>query len=382
MNPAPESSKDFFRNMRDLQNSMSDMSDLHDATVAVAAPLTDFSNENISSMVFLLLLFGSVLSFLTVHLIPWRFVFLFAGNIGIISIHPDIQDVYSSIKADSAANRQGPIRIPTDKDKAELLGKSFPSNPSGALSLLDSSSVHISLDTHPEEREVEIFELQYRSVSPYNTESVWEHFVFTPTPYEPLSPSRIAGERPRGCRFFEDIRAPPGWTWKDRRWELDLHCHDWVVERMISGVGFELSDVMDEEGGCSQTAGGWVWDVPAESESTSHDEDDVVPTLAYGDLKEKDQKKGTPLESHGSRRNFLGKLMDKGKSKSTTRDWEEKVIGPYGMGEWRRRRWVRVVHRISFQPPKEKSKGEKGEKGDRKGDRSQPLSRSSSFSSI
>ena len=388
MNPAPESSKDFFRNMRDLQNSMADLSDLHDATVAVAAPMTDFSNENISSMVFLLFLFAAFLAFLTVHLIPWRFVFLFAGNIGIISIHPEVQDVYSSMKADSAANRQGPIRIPTEKEKAELLGKSFPSSPSGVLALLDSSSVHISLDTHPEEREVEIFELQYRSLSPYTTEAVWEHFVFTPTPYEPLSPARIAGERPRGCRFFEDIRPPAGWTWKDRRWELDLHCHDWVVERMISGVGFELSDVMDEEGACSHAAGGWVWDVPTESQESQapsrdnggDDDDDVVPTLAYGDLQ--DQKKGkSQPEGNGSRRNLWGKLKDKSKPKNTARDWEEKVIGPDGMGEWRRRRWVRIVHRVSLQPSKEK-----GEKDRSKGDRSQPHSRShsrsSSFSSI
>jgi hypothetical protein len=38
--------------------------------------------------------------------------------------------------------------------------------------------------------------------------------LLTSAPYDPLSPSRIAGDRPRGCRFFEDVRAPRGWAWK------------------------------------------------------------------------------------------------------------------------------------------------------------------------
>ena len=377
MNPAPESSKDFFRNMRDLQNTMAEMSDLHDATVAVAAPLTDFSNENVSSIAFLLLLFTAVGLFFIVHLIPWRFVFLVGGNAGIIFVHPGVQSLCSSIKTDILANRNGPGSTSAHKDK---LLKNLPSGPLNALSILDSSGMHISLDTIPEEHEVEIFELQYRYVTPYNTESNWEHFVFTPTPYEPLSPSRIAGERPRGCRFFEDIRPPPGWTWKSRRWELDLHCHAWVAERMISCVGYELSDVMSEDGGCSHTAGGWVWDNPAPEES-SHEDDDAGPTSAYGDLK--DVKEHKKQENNGGHRKFMGKLFDKSKSKGTSRDWEEKVVGTDGMGEWRRRRWVRLVRRMSIQPVKEKTKGEKGEKGSlsRRGSLSRNHSRSSSIAS-
>ncbi|KAK2753495.1 hypothetical protein FQN54_007885 [Arachnomyces sp. PD_36] len=332
--PASETSKDFFRNMRDLQNCMADFSTLHDAMVTLLSPLTNFSNETLSSTFFLLFTILTTLLFISAHLVPWRFVFLLGGNGIIASGHPKVQLLVEDL-AQRAKDETG-----SDSDdsgsKFAFFGVSFPSSLSEAISLLTSAS-DISLDSSPEEREVEIFELQHRTLSPYSASSEWEPFIFTPTPYDPLSPSRIAGDRPRGCRFFEDVKPPSGWAWKGKKWELDLDCREWVVERMVTGVEFEVHGVSGD--GLGEQVGGWVWDLrPADSSRTSTEGDDEGSIAGYGDLWEPD-----------------GKRKGKGKEKETKevpRTWEEGTGGGHTTGEWRRRRWIRVVKRVSVSSDK------------------------------
>src|SRR5271170_8212864 len=49
--PAPELSRDFFMNMRDIQNSMDDFSDVYDSIRAWVVHVATFSNEPLSSTV-------------------------------------------------------------------------------------------------------------------------------------------------------------------------------------------------------------------------------------------------------------------------------------------------------------------------------------------
>ncbi|KAJ6009090.1 hypothetical protein N7499_000956 [Penicillium canescens] len=329
--PAPETSKDFLRNMRDLQNVMADFSDVHDATVSVVAPLTNFSNEKLSSALFLGCTVATVVLFISAHLLPVKLVLLVGGNAAILSIHPTVRQSFVDLMQDMAGDSLDTDSIADDEKTSDGFA-SMPANPSAAMSSLEKLA-DISLDTDPEEREVEIFEVQHRAAG--TSESGWESFLFSPAPYDPLSPSRIAGDRPRGCRFFEDVRAPSGWNWKSKKWELDLDCREWVVERMITGVGFEVPGVTAEGNAIVDEVGGWVWDLPP---ARSQDTDDELP-LAYGDLPPesplpKEKKKST---------------KDKEK-KSSGRDWEEGTPTSFGVGEWRRRRWVRVVQRISLPP--------------------------------
>ncbi|EAW11643.1 PEX28-32 family peroxisomal membrane protein [Aspergillus clavatus NRRL 1] len=342
--PASETSKDFFRNMRDLQNVMADFSDMHDATVSLFAPMTNFSNEKLASTVFLLLTITVVLLFLTAHLLPWRFILLLGGNAAILSNHPGLQDFLQSFAGDkSPVMGNKPATVSHEEPKvADVPKLSLPSNPSAAVSLLGSLA-DISLDTYPEEREVEIFEIQNRSLAPYS-ESEWDNFIFSPVPYDPLSPSRIAGDRPRGCRFFEDVQPPPGWAWKTKKWKLDLDCREWVVERMITGVGFEIPGAVSERSATNEQIGGWVWDLP--SQFGSRDEDAVATALGYQDF-------GTSSTQGFSNETQKAK---KGKQKLSSRDWEEHGNSGFnGMGEWRRRRWVRVVQRVGLSSETEKS---------------------------
>ena len=116
--------------------------------------------------------------------------------------------------------------------------------------------------------------------------------MFSPTPYDPLSPQRISGDRPKGTRFFEDVAPPRGWEWGDKKWMLDLASREWVEERMVQGVEVEVEGER------------WVGDLAPDEDSTE--------TKATG--------------------------------KGRTSDWEE-GSGDHRMGEWRRRRWVRMVRR-------------------------------------
>lgn len=334
ISPASETSKDFFRNMRDLQNTMGDYADLHDAAVSVLSPVTNFSDETLSSAAFLLCTILTVVLFLTAHLVPWRYLLLVGGNAAVMANNPTIQAFFKTLMHDLAKEGEEQALIPPGgaDGAADAVGASVPETPSAAMSLLGSLA-DISLDTFPEEREVEVFELQYRSSESY-TESHWEHILFSPVPYDPLSPSRIAGDRPRGCRFFEDVRPPPGWGWKSKKWELDLDCREWVVERMITGVGFESHSNQEYGGGSSDEVGGWVWDLPLTSQPRG--EDQLLDALGHENM--------TP-ESKMPQNVNVDKAK-KGKGKSTVRDFEERSVGPLGMGDWRRRRWVRVVNRI------------------------------------
>ncbi|TAQ87837.1 hypothetical protein B7494_g3851 [Chlorociboria aeruginascens] len=265
--PVKELSKDFFRNMRDLQNSMEDFSRVHDKVIALITPSTNFSNEPLSSTLFLFIFTTASFMFVASHLLPWRLIFLIIGWTITILGHPTIQRQMVSTHREHVAPHE-----------------------EQAKSWLDTwISRDIILDSAPETREVEIFELQKLSSS-----GEWEAWLFSSSPYDPMSPSRITSARPQGTRFFEDVQPPPGWEWSEKKWALDLWSREWVEERIITGVEIETEGER------------WVYDIRYEGEEHVG----VVDTPSKG--------KG------------------KGKEKQMP-SWEEGVDGSGRRGEWRRR---------------------------------------------
>lgn len=273
--PAKELSKDFFHNMRDLQNVMGDFVVAHDAAVETFLPLTNFSDEAVSSSVFLFLFIAAIITTITAHLLPWRFVILVSGWLGVCSLHPGIARLLANIRAE--------LR-PILKVQEEQLKEAFD----------HWVANDVIIDSAPETREVEVFELQKKAGN------MWESWVFSPSPFDPLSPARLAGERPRGTRFFEDVKAPDGWQWSEKKWALDLWSREWVEERIITGVEVETEGER------------WVYDIMPEAEEQTG-------------VLEVPEKAKSPQMSQ------------------TT--WEEGDDGNGHKGDWRRRRWVRLVKR-------------------------------------
>jgi len=262
---------------------MEDFSRVHDMAIAYFGPPTNFSNETISSALFLALFVLANVLFIASNMIPWRPVFLIGGWIAICAGHPRFQKVLEENNAD--------VVLKDGETQAASVFGSF-------------ATEDIILTSAPERREVEVFELQRRT--PYDADSEYEPFIFSPSHYTYLSPSRISGDRPRGTRFFEDVQPPEGWRWADKKWTLDLYSREWVDERAISGVEIEIEGER------------WVSDILYKDESI-------------------------PGEVASPRI-----MKSKGKEKRIV-TWEE-GRGLDQKGEWRRRRWVRLVERKAMGP--------------------------------
>ncbi|KAL2115715.1 hypothetical protein VTJ04DRAFT_9970 [Mycothermus thermophilus] len=302
--PTKELSRDFFANLGHLQNVMEDFSVAHDAIVAMVVPKTNFSDEALSSALFVALFVALLVMLIAAHLLPLRWIALAAGWVGVGMNHPWVVRRMREYEAKKSESEQG-------KDGKKKDGANNPL--STLLPLLTSD---ILLDSAPETREVEIFELQYRPpltssssdpLDPVTDPSQlaaggepivfgeWEPWLFTPTPYDPLSADRLAGRRPRGTRFFEDVLPPKGWEWSEKKWALDLWSREWVEERIITGVEVETEGER------------WVYDLLVPPQTRSGED-----------------------------------------GKGMTTSWEEGQEGLGMMGRrgcWRRRRWVRMVKR-------------------------------------
>ncbi|KPM44759.1 hypothetical protein AK830_g1812 [Neonectria ditissima] len=273
--PVKELSKDFFRNMRDLQNCMDDFSQGHDKVVALMVPVTNFSDESLSSALFLFLSAAGLFMTIAAQLLPWKLIFLLGGWAAVGVGHPTVARLIAIMHKE---------RLQPQEAKAK--------------SWLDGWILRdVILDSSPETREVEIFELQRISSA-----GEWEPWLFSSSPYDPLSQQRITGDRPRGSRFFEDILAPEAWEWSEKKWALDLWSREWVEERIITGVEVETEGER------------WVYDIYDDR----HDRTGVVDAAA-----------------------------DKGKLRANASrpSWEEGEDGSGRRGDWRRRRWVRLVKR-------------------------------------
>lgn len=276
LQPAEATSRDFWRNMRDLQNIMEDFSRGHDAVNRYLAPYTNFSDEGLSSLIFVLVFVVMNLALVASAMVPFQTIALLAGWTVTIAGHPSATAVLTSSDRVSQARRQ------------------LTSAQEWLRRCIDAD---IALDSPAERREVEIFELQRHDL--YADE--WEAWLFSASPHDPLCPARLSGARPRGTQFFEDVQPPSAWAWRDKKWTLDLASQAWVEQRMITDVEIETQGER------------WVYDLPNEE---------------VGIVKASKSSGG-----------------GKGKGKVVPKSGWEEATGLEKRGDWRRRRWVRVVER-------------------------------------
>lgn len=308
--PAKQMSSHFLKNMRDLQNSMEDFSRVHDQIVTGLVPKTNFSDEALSSALFVALFVLTLFMSIAAHLLPWRAIALCGGWAAVVSGHPSVakmlqetQATYFPESTTTTSGKKDADGMDREKEKEKDQEKETSS------SLLDEWIARdIILDSAPETREVEIFELQHLGTA----SGEWEPWVFSPSPYDPLSQARITGERPRGTRFFEDVRAPEGWEWSEKKWALDLWSREWVEERIITGVEVETEGER------------WVYDMYDESNNLS----------AVREEDREDEDDGGSFTAAGA-----------AKKRRVNLSWREGEEGEGRRGEWRRRRWVRLVKR-------------------------------------
>ena len=114
------------------------------------------------------------------------------------------------------------------------------------------------------------------------------------------------------------MQPPNGWEWSEKKWALDLWSREWVEERIITGVEVETEGER------------WVYDIKYE-----YGNGGSLGEGGFGEEEEISPDVSTP-SSKG-----------KGIKMRALPSWEEGIDGEGEgrRGEWRRRRWVRLVKR-------------------------------------
>lgn len=86
--PAPELSRDFFMNMRDIQNSMDDFNNLYDLVRTWVVHVTTFRDEPLSSTVLAFATIAALTIVVSIQLLPMRWIILLIGNATILACNP------------------------------------------------------------------------------------------------------------------------------------------------------------------------------------------------------------------------------------------------------------------------------------------------------
>ena len=202
---------------------MDDFSRIYDHLAWMFGPLARFTDEPLSSTVFVSLSALSVIIGLVSRLLPWRPILLVIGWTLACVGHPLVQRALLAAHHAHIQPRERQLRA----------------------WLVKWSKNEFAIEPASETGEVEIFELQRHSRT-----GEWEAWIFSLSPYDPLEAERICGRRPTGARFLGDVQPPYSWSWSALQWSIDLLSLDWVEERFISAVEVEMEGER------------WVYDLP------------------------------------------------------------------------------------------------------------------------
>lgn len=244
-------SKEYLMNFTDMQNHIVPYIRLHDFLLEWGKHYVLFEDQEMSTLVFLILtfliafivFFFPMIASLTLRVIPLQaFAIVFVWTFFIIS-HPSV----GSKLLESYDTEEARIARLDKTDKAEKYLLSF-------------------INHEPEEDlycEVEIFELQRYSRS----SNLWKPLGFTHDYYSLNHPDRILGSDDSGDTLIDslseesiydpdilftsalsNVKPPNGWTFTDKKWKIDFNPNRWVDENCI----MDLVSVDNEEK--------WVYD--------------------------------------------------------------------------------------------------------------------------
>jgi Integral peroxisomal membrane peroxin len=228
--PAPELSRDFFMNMRDIQNVMDDFSSVFDLVRGWILHATTFKNEPLSSTILAFSALAAVGMVLFVQYLPVRWFILVLGNAAILSCHPML---YRHITTTIIT----PEKVEKWKEGVETFAREDYIPP------LPSKDVTYT---------VEIFESR-RLLPPIPPNHLPD---WSPSQYSPFPPQLTSG-----TNKISVVSPPPGFKFTEMDWRVDEDKR-WAREREIdddSGFWSVEEDELDREGEgwVVYEAGGW-----------------------------------------------------------------------------------------------------------------------------
>lgn len=221
LDPPPEYTKqdrDVMKTLRHLQNVLTNIVKALEDFDCFVYTTGSFVNEKDSSALFVILLGILPVAVYGASFVPVNVFIISVGWLAAIACHPMFQKHAKQFKEDYAE-----YFVANEKWLEELLSA--------------FEKREIIIDEPPENRTVEIFELQRQGLTPRQ----WDPWVFTPTIYSENSPFRISQSRPPGTRFIDDVQPPEGWHFlPEYPWELDHNTKAWTQYRDIRKVEIDI----------------------------------------------------------------------------------------------------------------------------------------------
>lgn len=219
---AAQSEKQLLERLRDLQNALARVVKSIERIEGFVYAVGGFVDEEKSTALYMFLLLGLSFTVYMASKVPTSVAVCSFGWLVVLPNHPLV-----------SAHFKAALRAYFEKESFVVKG------------LRHLQNKEVIIDYPPEERTVEVFELQRVGLTPRQ----WTPWVFTPHPYEIMSPARLKNDRPPGSRFLDDVLPPEGWFFDDSHaeWQVDLRPKDWVAHK---GIRYAEVDV----------DGGWVYD--------------------------------------------------------------------------------------------------------------------------
>ena len=228
--PVPELSQEFVLNLTDLQNHMLLYVWLYDTINAFLTSFAFFINEQISCLVFILMLFVAIVNLLfiddIVKWVPLKFILVVLVWVFIIAMHP---------------NNREKILKQMNSEETRLKVLPFVSSYESLV------NQHLRYVEAKENRLVKVYEIQkYRE-----TYKEWRTIGFSNDDYCLFSDLRIKelNINDHCTKLLDDVLPPKNWEWiPGFSWVLDLNPQEWVEDNFIQNVEID-----------SETK--WVYDV-------------------------------------------------------------------------------------------------------------------------
>lgn len=226
-------------NMRDLQNLTTDVLKGFEAADEFQYETAGFKDERLSTFLFYVVLGASGVVLFLGQFIPWRLIFIQGGWTGLILCHPRSKKYLAALSQNrkistANANAAGlPPPLPPRKQK----GKAFERH-------------DIIIDEAPEERIIEVYELQMKSI----LKSQWSFYRYTNNIFDCKNTTRLAGKRPLGVENLAKVYPVPGWKYDlgyANKWKIDANPAGLINDRGLDPKLFHIKSDSDE---------GWLYD--------------------------------------------------------------------------------------------------------------------------
>ncbi|RLV91794.1 Peroxisomal membrane protein PEX28 [Spathaspora sp. JA1] len=236
-----KSQLDLMLNLKDLQGLTSDLLVGIEQAEQAYEDIGGFKDERLSTFLVYVTLIGISVVLFAGQFIPWRIIFIASGWIGMILLHPKSKKLLLKAKPNAKPEVDVDVEIEPEVDP-----EIEPEITTEEHKLFDRSDIIV--DDSPEVRNVEIFELQIKSILNHQ----WTFYRYSNTIFDNNNKLRISGKRPVGVDDLSKVLPPPDWKFDFgliNKWKIDENPQEFLYLRSYDMKLFKLKD-----------NDGWIYD--------------------------------------------------------------------------------------------------------------------------